>query len=46
MVLKGVGAARIKPAAIGMLLGIKELTLIIQGIISPVSGWMAELTTL
>jgi hypothetical protein len=44
-VLKGVGAAMMKPNAIGILAGRKVLTLIIQGIKSPVSGWIAVLTT-
>jgi hypothetical protein len=44
-VLNGVGAARMKPQAMGMLVGIKELNRRTQGIKSPVSGWIAVLTT-
>jgi hypothetical protein len=45
MVLKGVGAAMMKPNEIGMLQGRKELKRQTQGMKSPVSGWMAVETT-
>jgi len=38
MVFIGVGAAKIIPKPIGMFIGMKELILMAQGIISPVSG--------
>jgi hypothetical protein len=45
IVLKGVGAATMNPNAMGKLTGRKELTLHAQGMYSPVSGWIAVLTT-
>lgn len=45
MVLNGVGAAIIRPKAIGMFMGMKELMRIGHGMKWPVSGWMAVLIT-
>ena len=44
-VLKGVGAAKMKPKLTGIFIGKNELNLNIQLIISPVSGCIAVETT-
>ena len=43
--LKGVGAAIIKPKQMGMFMGMNELNLCTQGMNSLVSGWIAVETT-
>ena len=45
MVLKGVGAVKSIPKAIGMFVTMNELNLMGQGMNSPVSGWIAVETT-
>ena len=45
MVLKGVGAAKIKPKLIGRFIGMNELKRSAQGMIFFVSGWIAVDTT-
>ena len=43
--LNGVGAAMIRPKAIGMFMGMKELMRMGHGMKCPVSGWIAVLMT-